>query len=146
MQTAASALLFKNAIFMCYIFSYYCIIIAIVSFFFFFNIRYLRYISELSFYSNYAAAHFILVLALISLAGLPPLFFFFSKLSVVAFIVLQGSWYLSIFALLLIFWGWFIYLNGVRAVSVQSWSFFSVAEFASRYTSTGLSLLLIFFF
>jgi NADH:ubiquinone oxidoreductase subunit 2 (subunit N) len=87
-----------------------------------------------------------LVLAFITLAGLPPLFFFFSKLSVVAFIVLQSPWYLSVFALILIFWGWFIYLNGVRAISTQSWSFFSSAEFATRYVSTGLPLILVFFF
>ena len=74
---------------------------------------------ELSFFANFTAARLVLLLAVASLAGLPPLFFFFPKLAALATIVLLSPWYLSVLLLLLIALGWFIYLNALRAFGGQ---------------------------
>jgi len=91
MQDFATVVVFKNTLLLGYLLSYYIILFAIILFFFLTNIRHLRYLTELSFYSNYSTQHLLLVCAITSLAGLPPLFFFYPKLALVAFIVLQGS-------------------------------------------------------
>ena len=84
-----------------------------------------------------------LVLALASLAGLPPLFFFYPKLAVLAVVILQNPWHVSVLALALIALGWFIYLNALRAFGGQCWSFAGETARGSRATSTGLANLLL---
>jgi NADH:ubiquinone oxidoreductase subunit 2 (subunit N) len=81
----------KSSLLFCYLFSYYMILLLSIVFFFLLNIRKLRYLTELNFYANNSFLHLVFVLTCISLAGLPPLFFFFIKFSIVAIIVLQNS-------------------------------------------------------
>lgn len=134
---------YKSALFVSYLFSYYLLLLLLIIFFFIYNIRYLRYVSELSFYSQYAGPHSMLTLAITALAGLPPLFFFYPKLAIAAIIVLQGPWYFSIVSLLLIYVGWFIYLNVVRSISTQCWSFSSPQDAGARRVNTGLATLAV---
>jgi NADH:ubiquinone oxidoreductase subunit 2 (subunit N) len=130
----------KNSLLFCYLFSYYMLLLLLVVFFFSLNIKKMRFLTELSFYSNCSFLHLVLVLACISLAGLPPLFFFFVKFSLVAVVILQNSWYLSVSMLVLIFLGWFLYLTVVKLISNQSWSFSASQLFGMRHLNTGLAL------
>jgi NADH:ubiquinone oxidoreductase subunit 2 (subunit N) len=102
MASLGSTFLVKNSLFLCYILTYYMLLLGLIVFFFVYNIRYLRYLSELSFYSNYAYPHLYLSFILLAFAGLPPLVFFLPKLAVIAFIILTGPTYLGICVLLLI--------------------------------------------
>jgi len=98
-------LMSKNALLFCYVFSYYTLLLLLIVFFLLLNIKKLRFLTELSFYANCSFLHMALVFTCITLAGLPPLFFFFVKFSLVAVVVLQNSWYLSASVLGLVFLG-----------------------------------------
>jgi len=143
MVTQVHSLSAKHALLFSYVFSYYFILVLIMALFFLWRVRSARFLSELSFYSNCAFLHTTLVLACITLAGLPPLFFFFPKFSLVAVVILQNTWYLSVCVLSLVFVGWFLYLNAVKTMSTQSWSFSAQTSFGARHVSTGLGLVVV---
>ena len=144
METSLSFFLIKNAFFFCYLVSYHITIVGLMLFMLFMQINYLKYVSELSFYSNCSLSHFFLIVTFITFAGLPPLFFFFAKITLLVFVILQEFWFIAALLLLLIFLGWFIYLNVAKVVSYQSWSFSSVIILQDRNLNTNLSFFLVF--
>lgn len=130
--------LIKNVLFLCYISSYYLILLSLVSFFLLYNIKRLKYLTELCFYSNYGWLYFLLIITIASLLGLPPFFLFYAKLSIVAFIVLNQTPFIIISALALLFYGWFVYLNALKLLNTQAWSFSSEYDFSAKYYNTQL--------
>lgn len=135
----------KNAVLLTYLLSYYMILLALLLVIFFHNIKTLRYLSELTFFNSYAFVGFFAAAAFLALTGLPPFFFFFAKLALVALLVINYPVVVAIAALLLVFVGWFIYLNAAKLASMGGWGFTSQRTYGTRYVSTVLATILCLF-
>jgi hypothetical protein len=138
--------LIKNVLFLCYVSSYYLVLLSLISFFLFYNIKKLRYLTELCFYGNYGWLYFLLLTAIATLLGLPPFFLFYAKLSVVAIIILNQTPFLILSTLLVLFYGWFTYLNVLKLLNVQTWSFSAEYDFSARYYNTQLTFIAVSLF
>lgn len=137
------AIVTKPVLLLAYLLSYYIILVCIFFFIIFCNIRSLKYFSEFSFYSNYAGTSMLLILALLALSGLPPFFFFFAKLGILAYIIMHAAPVTSMLSCLLVFIGWYIYLNAARVTNNAAWSFSSPTAWGSRYVNSVGSIMLL---
>ena len=133
----------KNVLFLCYVSSYYITLVSLVSFFLFYNIKKIKYLTELSFYSNYGWLYYLFIFSLVTFMGLPPFILFFPKLSLISLIILNQNFFFLISAILILFYGWFIYLNVIKLISTQQWSFNSEYDFLSKYLNSQLAVFLV---
>jgi NADH:ubiquinone oxidoreductase subunit 2 (subunit N) len=60
----------------------------------------------------------LVILSLVSFSGLPPLFFFFSKLGLLAYLLQVGAPLVGLMALLFVCLGWFVYFAVLRWISL----------------------------
>ena len=127
-----------------FVLSYYALLFSFFVIIAFFNIRNLRYVAELTFFNSSAVTSFYLVLIFLSFSGLPPFFLFFAKMGLLSIIVMNAPFLLILSILLLLFIGWYTYLNAAKIVCVAVYSFSAVASYNTCHISTVGALLLCF--